>query len=41
MYKDKIYLYKSGIKRRNTIGRLDQHMAQQSRIVKRLYCETV
>ena len=34
-------IYKSGIKRLNTLGHLDQYMAQHSRIVKQSYCETV
>ena len=35
------HLYKSGVKRRNTLDRLDQYMAQHGRIVKQSYCETV
>ena len=31
----------SNFKRRNTVGRLDQYMAQHGRIVKQSYCETV
>ena len=33
--------YKSGIKHLNTLGHLDQYMAQHGRIVKQSYCETV
>ena len=33
--------YKSGVKRLNTLGHLDQYMAQHGRIVKQSYCETV
>ena len=33
--------YKSGVKRLNTFGHLDQYMAQNGRIVKQSYCETV
>ena len=32
---------KSGVKRLNTLGHLDQYMAQHGRIVKQSYCETV
>ena len=32
---------KSGVKRQNTLGHLDQYMAQHGRIVKQSYCETV
>ena len=34
-------VYKSGVKRLNTLGHLDQYMAQHGRIVKQSYCETV
>ena len=34
-------LNKSGVKRLNTLGHLDQYMAQHGRIVKQSYCETV
>ena len=33
--------YKSDVKRRITLGHLDQNMAQHGCIVKQLYCETV
>ena len=33
--------YKSGVKRLNTLGHLDQYMAQHGRVVKQSYCETV
>ena len=33
--------YKSGVKRLNTLGHLDQYMAQHGHIVKQSYCETV
>ena len=32
---------KSGVKRLNTLGHLDQYMAQPGGIVKQSYCETV
>ena len=32
---------KSGVKRQNTLGHLDQYMAQHGCIVKQSYCETV
>ena len=32
---------KSGVKHRNTLGQLDQYMAQHGCIVKQSYCETV
>ena len=32
---------KNGAKRLNTLGHLDQYMAQHGRIVKQSYCETV
>ena len=32
---------KSSVKRLNTLGHLDQYMAQHGRIVKQSYCETV
>ena len=32
---------KSGVKRLNTLGHLDQYMAQHGCIVKQSYCETV
>ena len=32
---------KSGVKRLNTLGHLDQYMAQHGRIVKQSYCEIV
>ena len=32
---------KSGVKRLNTLGHLDQYMAQHGLIVKQSYCETV
>ena len=32
---------KSGVKRLNTLGHLDQYMAQHGRIVKHSYCETI
>ena len=35
------YEHKSGVKRLNTLGHLDQYMAQHGRIVKQSYCETV
>ena len=34
-------LYKSDVKWLNTLGQLDQYMAQHGRIVKQSYCETV
>ena len=34
-------LNKSGVKRLNTLGHLDQYMAQHGRIVKQSYRETV
>ena len=34
-------LNKNGVKRLNTLGHLDQYMAQHGRIVKQSYCETV
>ena len=37
----KVKGYKSGVKRLNTLGHLDQYMAQHGRIVKQSYCETV
>ena len=33
--------HKSGVKRLNTFGHLDQYMAQHGSIVKQSYCETV
>ena len=36
-----ILVNKSGVKRLNTLGHLDQYMAQHGRIVKQSYCETV
>ena len=35
------FINKSGVKRLNTLGHLDQYMAQHNRIVKQSYCETV
>ena len=32
---------KSGVKRLNTLGHLDQYMEQHGRIFKQSYCETV
>ena len=32
---------KSSVKRLNTLGHLDQYIAQHGRIVKQSYCETV
>ena len=37
----KVRINKSGVKRLNTLGHLDQYMAQHGRIVKQSYCETV
>ena len=37
----KTFQYKSGVKRLNTLGHLDQYVAQHGRIVKQSYCETV
>ena len=40
-YHFKLYLKKSGVKRLNTLGHLDQYIEQHGRIVKQSYCETV
>ena len=34
-----IFLNKSGVKRLNTLGYLDQYMAQHGHIVKQSYCK--
>ena len=36
-----VHYHKSGGKRLNTLGHLDQYVAQHGRIVKQSYCETV
>ena len=41
IYKSSTNWNKSGIKRLNTLGHLDQYMAQHGCIVKQSYCETV
>ena len=45
MYKHLPHLHllfnKSGVKRLNTLGHLDQYIAQHGCIVKQSYCETV
>ena len=41
-YPSSVLIYnKSGVKRLNTLGHLDQYMAQHGRIMKQSYCETV
>ena len=41
LFRRQDYLNKSGVKRLNTLGQLDQYMAQPGGIVKQSYCETV